>query len=74
MRKKIAVVHVKRGCVKQTEMMEIHELKWIESLGKESTYKLLGVLENSKQEDKRVLENASKEYLRRFANIWSSPL
>ncbi|XP_067029691.1 uncharacterized protein [Acropora muricata] len=54
--------------------MEIDELKSIKSLGEESTYKFLGVLENSKQEDKLVLENASKEYLRRLAIIWSSPL
>ena len=72
--KKCAVVHVKRGCVKQTENMEIDELKSIESLGEESTYKCLGVLENSKQEDKLVLENAWKECLRRLAIIWSSPL
>ena len=67
-------MHVKRGCVKQTENMEIDELKSIKSLGEESTYKFLGVLENSKQEDKLVLENASKDYLRRLAIIWSSPL
>ena len=73
--KKCAVVHVKRGCVvKQTENMEIDGLKSIKSLGEESTYNFLGVLENSKQEDKLVLENASKEYLRRLAIIWSSPL
>ena len=75
MRKKCAVVHVKRGCVKQTENMEIDGLKSIKSLGEESTYKFLGVLENSKQEDNELgLENASKEYLRRLAIIWSSPL
>ena len=66
--KKCAVVHVKRGCVKQMENMEIDELKSIKSCGEESTYKFLGVLENSKQEDKLVLENASKEYLRRLAD------
>ena len=72
--KRCGVVHVKRGCVKQTENIEIDELKSIKSLGEEITYKFLGVLENSKQEDKLVLENASKEYLRRLAIIWSSPL
>ena len=71
---KCAVVHVRRGCVKQTENMEIDELKSIKSLGEEITYKFLGVLENSKQEDKLVLENASKEYLPRLAIIWSNPL
>ena len=60
--KKCAVVHVRRGCVNQAKNMEIDELKSIKSLG--STYKFLGVLENSKQEDKLVLESASKEYLR----------
>ena len=44
------------------------------SLVEENTYKFLGVLENSEQEDKLALENASKEYLRRLAIIWSSPL
>ena len=67
-------MHVKRGCVKQTENIEIDELKSIKSLGEESTYKFLGVLENSKQEDKLVLENGSKGYWRRLAIIWSSPL
>ena len=74
MRKKCAVVHMKKGCVKQTENMAIDALKSIKSLGEERTYKFLGVLENYKQEDKLVLENASKEYLRRLAIIWSSPL
>ena len=46
--KNCAVVHGKRGCVKQTENMEIDELKSINSLGEESTYKFLGVY--SKQE------------------------
>ena len=64
-------MHVKRGCVKQTGNMEIDELKSIKSLGEESNYKFLGVLENSKKEDKLVLENASKEYLRRLTIIWS---
>ena len=35
--------------------MEIDELKSIKSLGEESNYKFLGVLENSKKEDKLVL-------------------
>ena len=64
------MVHVKKGCVKQTENMEIDGLMLIKSLGEESTYKLLGVLENYKQEDKLVLENASKEYLRRLVKFF----
>ena len=65
---------MKRGRVKQTENMETDELKSIKSLGEESTYKFLGVLENSNQEDKLVLENLSKKYLCRLAIVWSSPL
>ncbi|XP_068735671.1 uncharacterized protein [Montipora capricornis] len=68
---KCAVVHAKRGCVKQTENMEIDELKTIKSLGEESAYTFLGVLENSKQEHNFVLRNASKEYLRRRGH-WRS--
>ena len=59
---------------KKMENIEIDELKSIKSLGEESSCKFRGVLENSKQEDKLVLENASKEYLRRLAIIWSSLL
>ena len=65
---------MKKGCVKQTKNMEIDGLKSIKSLGEESTYKFQGVLENYKREHKLVLENASKEYLRRIAIIWFSPL
>ena len=55
-------MYLKRGCVKQTENMEIDEMKSIKSLGEESTDKFLGVVENSKREDKVVVKNASKEY------------
>ena len=65
--KKCAAVHVKRGCVKQTENMAIDELKSMKCLEEECTYKFLDVFENSKQEDKLVLENVSKEYLERLA-------
>ena len=37
--------------MKKTENMEIDVLKSIKTLGEESTYRFLGVLENSKQED-----------------------
>ena len=56
-------MHVKGGCVKQMEKIETDELKSIKSLGEESTYKFLGVLENSRQEDRLVLENSSKRVL-----------
>ena len=39
-----------------------------------STYKFLGVFENTKQEDKQVLEAAAKTYLQWLSIIWSSPL
>ena len=37
-------------------------------------WKFLGVLESLKQEEKLALQSAAKEYLRRLAVIWSSPL
>ena len=48
--------------------------KPIKSPDQHNTYKFLGVFENTKQEDKQVLEAAAKTYLRRLSIIWSSPL
>ena len=54
--------------------MKIADLKPIKSLDQHNTYKFLGVFENTKQEDKQVLEAAAKTYLQRLSIIWSSPL
>ena len=40
----------------------------------DSQYKFLGVLENFRQEDNLVLENAARVYLQRMSVVWSSPL
>ena len=46
----------------------------IKSPDQHNTYKFLGVFENTKQEDKQVLEAAAKTYLQWLSIIWSSPL
>ncbi|XP_031552587.1 uncharacterized protein LOC116289787 [Actinia tenebrosa] len=43
-------------------------------LGEDNTYKFLGVLENTKHEDKLALESAARAYLQRLSIIRSSPL
>ena len=73
--KNCAVIHVKRGQVEQgSGDMKIADLKPIKNLDHHNTYKFLGVFENTKQEDKQVLEAAAKTYLQRLSIIWSSPL
>ena len=72
--KKCAVAHVKKGRLEQTESIKIGELRPIDSLGEDKNYKFLGVLENTKQEDKLVLESAAKTYLQRMSIISASPL
>ena len=73
--KKCVVIHVNRGQVEQgSGDMKIADLKPIKSLDQHNTYKFLGVFENTKQEDKQVLEAAAKTYLQRLSIIWSSPL
>ena len=73
--KTCAVVHVRRGILDpDAGNMDIDNLKLISHLSEDITYKFLGVLENSKQEDKPVLVAASKAYLQRLFIIWSSPV
>ena len=73
--KKCAVIHVKWRQVEQRSGdMKIADLNLIKNLDKHNTYKFLGVFENTKQEDKQVLETAAKTYLQRPSIIWSSPL
>ena len=59
--KKCAVIHVKRGQVEEgSGDMKIVDLKPIKSLDQHNAYKFQGVFENTKQEDKQVLEAAAK--------------
>ena len=72
--KKCAVIQVKRGQVKQVSRdKKIAYLTPIKSVDHNNTYKFLGVFENTKQEDKQVLEAAAKIYLQRLSVNWSSP-
>ena len=73
--KKCAVIHVKRGQVEQGRGdMKIADLKPIESEDHYNTYKFLGVFENTKQEDKQVVEAAAKTYLQRAINHLVQPI
>ena len=54
--------------------MKIDDLKPIRSLGEDSTYTFLGVLESVKQKNILALDNAAGSYLQRLSIIWSSPL
>ena len=70
--RKCAVIQaVKRG--QESGDMNISDLKPIKSLDQHNSYKFLDVFENTKQEDKQVLEAAAKTYLERLSIIWSSP-
>ena len=51
--------------------MKIPDLKTNKSLDQHNTYHFLGVFENTKQEDKQVLETAAKTYLQRLSIRWS---
>ena len=46
----------------------------IASLNESERCKFLGVLKNLKQDDKQVIQHASKTYLQRIFVIWTSPL
>ena len=73
--KKCAAIHLKRGQVEQgSGDMKTADFRPIKSLDQHNTYEFLGVFENTKQEDKQVLEAAAKTYLQRLSIIWSSPL
>ena len=55
------MIHVKTGQVEQRSGdMKIADLKPIKSLDQHNFYTFLGVFENTKQEDKKVLEAAAK--------------
>ena len=72
--RKCTVVHVRRGRLQESEENRIGAGEAIASLREDAQYKFLGVLENVKQQDGLVLEQAEKEYLKRLSVVWSSPL
>ena len=73
--KKCAVAYVRRGRMDESAgSMKIDDLKPIRSLGEDSTYTFLGMLESVKQKNILALDNAAGSYLQRLSIIWSSPL
>ena len=72
---KCSVVHVKKGRLSaESESARISNNVSIRCLSDGSHYKFLGAMENTKQDDERSLEIASKVYLQRLSLIWTSPL
>ena len=72
---KCAAVNIKRGKIGQEEtQMPISHTEFIPLLQNSDHYKLLGKQENATYLEEIVTREASKEYLRRCAVIWSSPL
>ena len=67
--RKCAVVHVRRGRLQESEENRIGAGEDIASLREDAQYKFLGVLENVKQQDGLVLEQAEKEYLKRLSTV-----
>ena len=67
--RKRAVVHIKRGQLEDSAGMTTGAPELIKSLNENIHYRFLGVLENKKQEDNRVLENVEKGYLKRVSVI-----
>ena len=72
--RKCAVVHIRRGVHSQESSGRYLAGERLPTLEEGRTYKFLGVLETSVQEEKMALELAAREYLRRLSVIWSSPL
>ena len=74
--RKCSVTHVKIGGLDtRSAEIEVGESEVITSLKEGTHYKLLGVMENVKQEDNlQVLKCAAKVYLQRMSVIRSSPL
>ena len=64
------MIHVERGQVEQgSGDMKIADLKPIKRLDQHNTYTFLSVFENTKQEDKQVMEASAKTYLQRLSVI-----
>ena len=72
---KCAALSMKRGKIGQEQtQMPISHTEFIPLLQNSDHYKFLGKQENATHLEEIVTREASKEYLRRCAFIWSSPL
>ena len=73
--KKCSIINVRRGKqVCEGSKAKLDHSTEIASLNEGERYKFLGVLENLKQDDKLVLQQAAKICLQKISVIWSSPL
>ena len=73
--RKCAAVNVKRGKITQEQsQMPISHTEFIPLLQNSDHYKFLGKRESAAHLEEIVTREASKEYLRRCAVIWSSTL
>ena len=73
--RKCAAVNIKRGKIAQEQtQMPISHMEFIPLLQNSDHYKFLGKQENATHLEEIITREASKEYLRRCAVIWSSPL
>ena len=71
---KCAAVRIKKGKIMQSSELPLTSGDNIPVLGEDDYNKFLGKCENSVQLEGKVLELASKEFVRRLHIIWSSPL
>ena len=71
---KCAKCIIKSGKKVQGERLEIAEGQFIEDLEHDTTYKYLGIEENSTLEHKKLREKATQEYIRRLKKICRSEL
>ena len=73
--KKCSIINLKLGKqVCEGSKGKLDHSTEIASLNEGERYKFLGVLENLKQDDKLVPQQAAKIYLQKISVIWSSPL
>ena len=69
--KKCSIAHIKKGVLDSTNH---NDRQSITNLKDGQNYRFLGILENTQQEDSKVLETTSETYQQRLSVIWSSPL
>ena len=69
--KKCSIAHIKKGVLDSTNH---NDRQSITNLKDGENYRFLGILENTQQEDSKVLETTSETYQQRLSVIWSSPL
>ncbi|XP_044167314.1 uncharacterized protein LOC122951350 [Acropora millepora] len=69
--KKCSIAHIKKGVL---DSINHNDRQSITNLKDGQNYRFLGILENTQQEDSKVLETTSETYQQRLSVIWSSPL